>query len=72
MDLEVEPHLFKILSSTSPTGARRHFLPCLYVCIMVTSLRASSTRSSGGHPGKLVSRLQGQPGFLGIRYTGAF
>jgi len=63
MDLEAEPHLFKIFSSTSPTGARRHFLPRLYICIMVTSLLASSPGSSGGGPGELVSRLHGDKFF---------
>ena len=75
MDLEAEPHLFKIFSSNSsdcfelfstrsnrikfrlPPEARRHFLPCLYICILVASLLVSSPGSSGGGPGEPVSKV---------------
>ena len=40
-----------------PPEARRHFLPCLYICILVASLLVSSPGSSGGGPGEPVSRL---------------
>lgn len=46
-----------------PPGARRHFLPCLYICILVASLLVSSPGSSGGGPGENVSRLHGDKYF---------